>query len=166
MPLQSSRCWGQLDNAIRSQWGEEVPAQGPKFTVAPKQKRGGGEQGRNMKSYQSIQTTWHVRNHVAKKEGIISWQQHATQTTEQYCPCAGTCSLPPSNPGMPHFPLEKSCSSRTEMLCPVSCPLRKAVPLSADSVRIKFRTSSRCHKIAKYVHPNSTHFSTSVMEQL
>lgn len=81
---------------------------GPKVTVVPKQERGGEEQGRSMKSYQSIQHIWHVRDHVRNKVGIYS-SQHTTQIAEQYCPWAGPFSLLPSNPGMPHFSSEKSC---------------------------------------------------------
>jgi len=50
--------------------------------------------------------------------------------------------------------------TRTEMLCPASCPLRKTVHLSADSLQVELRTSSWCHETAKYVHPALTHFST------
>lgn len=46
--------------------------------------------------------------HVGSRVGIYSWQDTA-QTADQNCPWAGPCSLPPSNPGMPQFPLEKSC---------------------------------------------------------
>lgn len=53
-----------MDNAVMSRHGEEMPAQGHKFAVVPEQKRGAGEEGRNMKSYQSMQHTWHVANKV------------------------------------------------------------------------------------------------------
>lgn len=50
--------------------------------------------------------------------------------------------------------------TRTEMPCAISCPLRKTVPLSAESQQVEFRMSSCCHKIAEYVHPAPTHFIT------
>lgn len=50
--------------------------------------------------------------------------------------------------------------TRTEVVCPLSCRLRKTVRLSADSLQVEFRMNSCCHKIAEIVHSTSTHFST------